>query len=172
MQLFVKRLTKSAKLPTKAHNDDAGYDLYADEDVTIYPGETVKIHTGISIAPMSIMDSGYETVASLLWDRSGLGSKGIHRLAGVIDFSYRGEILVCLTNLNIYPILQEIYNIFLDASSHKKMSETIADNIYYVKKGDRIAQLLPQKVLKVELVETDDLVNSERGTDGFGSTGR
>lgn len=166
MQFFVKRLTKSAILPTKSHNNDAGYDLYADQDATIYPGETVKIHTGIAIAPLHIADSGFETVASLLWDRSGLGSKGIHRLAGVIDFSYRGEILVCLTNLNIYPVLQAAMGNAIT------IGRALQDNLYYIQKGDRIVQLLPQKVLKVELVETNDLVDSERGTNGFGSTGR
>ena len=143
MTIPVKRLTESATIPTKSRKTDAGYDLYADEDIAIYPEDTKLISTGIAFA----IPDGY---AGLIWDRSGLGSKGIHRHAGVVDSSYRGEVKVALSN---------------NRSSHK-------DNIYFISKGDRIAQILFQKVPHFELVETEELDDTDRGSSGFGSSGR
>lgn len=84
MEIKVKKLTDTAIVPTKSRKTDAGYDLYADEDKAIYPEDTVLISTSIAFA----IPDGY---AGLIWDRSGLGSKGIHRHAGVVDSSYRGR---------------------------------------------------------------------------------
>ena len=122
----IKKLTDTATMPTKSRKTDAGYDLYADEDIAIYPEDTKLISTGIAFA----IPDGY---AGLIWDRSGLGSKGIHRHAGVVDSSYRGEVKVALSN---------------SRSSDK-------DNIYFISRGDRIAQILFQKVPHFELVETE-----------------
>ena len=82
-----------AKEPTKKHNVDAGWDLYACQDVHVYPGEVVEVMTGIRVA----IPRGY---VGLLWDKGGLGSKGIHRCAGVIDASFRGEIFVSLAHID------------------------------------------------------------------------
>lgn len=85
--------------------------------------------------------------AGLIWDRSGLSSKhGIHRYAGVIDSGYRGEIKVCLYNST--------------------------GNLYKIKKGDRIAQLLIQEVPNFTLVESVELDEADRGDNGFGSSGK
>ena len=145
MEIKVKKLTDTAIVPTKSRKTDAGYDLYADEDVALYPEQTKLISTGISFA----IPDGY---AGLIWDRSGLGSKGIHRHAGVVDSSYRGEVKVCLSN---------------SLSGHHS-----AENIYFISKGDRIAQILFQKVPHFDLVETEELDDTDRGSSGFGSSGK
>ena len=92
MELKVKRLNKHARLPSKANEDDAGWDLYAAEDVIIEPSERTLIGTDIAMA----IPVGY---VGLIWDRSGMATKrGVHRFAGVIDSGYRGEVKVCLWN--------------------------------------------------------------------------
>jgi dUTP pyrophosphatase len=88
----VSLLNSNAKIPTKAHNDDAGFDLYSSVDINIAPKSRATINTSIAIA----MPSNF---AGLIWPRSGLSVKhGIDVLAGVVDSGYRGEILVCLYN--------------------------------------------------------------------------
>lgn len=85
-------LDEGAKLPTKAHNTDAGYDLYSTEDCVIGPQERKLVSTGVHMA----IPAGY---VGLIWPRSGLSAKkGIDILAGVIDHGYTGEIKVCLLN--------------------------------------------------------------------------
>ena len=145
MEIKVKKLTDTAIVPTKSRKTDAGYDLYADGDIALYPEQTKLISTGIAFA----IPDGY---AGLIWDRSGLGSKGIHRHAGVVDSSYRGEVKVCLSN---------------SLSGHHS-----AENIYFISKGDRIAQILFQKVPHFDLVETEELDDTDRGSSGFGSSGK
>ena len=135
----VKRLTESASLPTKGNDDDAGWDLYADEDTELWPEETKLISTGIST-------SFPKHFVGLIWDRSSMGVKGVHRYAGVIDSGYRGEIKVCLHN----------------ASS----------DFHKIKRGDRIAQLLIQEIPILRLHEVEELDSTERGSGGFGSTGK
>lgn len=142
----IKRLTDTAIVPTKSRKTDAGYDLYADEDIAIYPEDTKLISTGIAFA----IPDGY---AGLIWDRSGLGSKGIHRHAGVVDSSYRGEVKVALSNSRARDV-------------------EFTDNIYFISKGDRIAQILFQKVPHFDLVETEELDDTDRGSSGFGSSGK
>jgi dUTP pyrophosphatase len=135
----VKKLTETAHLPEKAHAEDAGWDLYADEDIVLDSFETKLVSTGIALA----LPSGY---AGLIWDRSSMGVKGVHRHAGVIDSGYRGEVKVALKNTH-----NEAYN---------------------VSKGDRIAQLLIQETPEFILHQVDELSSAVRGTDGFGSTGK
>jgi dUTP pyrophosphatase len=92
MELKVQKLSKYARLPSKANPDDAGWDLYASEEVIIEPSQRVLIGTDIAMA----IPVGY---VGLIWDRSGMATKrGIHRFAGVIDSGYRGEVKVCLWN--------------------------------------------------------------------------
>ena len=92
----VKRLHESANVPTKGHLDDAGWDLYSFETISIPSGATVLVCTGIALA----IPKGY---AALIWDRYSMGVKGIHRHAGVIDCGYRGEVRVCLHNTGKEP---------------------------------------------------------------------
>ncbi len=82
----------------------------------------------------------------LVWDKSGISLKGVHRLAGVIDSGYRGEVRVVMVNLGDEP--------------------------YVIEKGMKIAQLLVQPVTEVKVVETEELENTSRGEEGFGSTGK
>jgi dUTP pyrophosphatase len=97
MKLEVKKLNPEAKLPTRAHTDDAGLDLYSIEECVLAPQERRAVKTGIAIA----IPSGY---AGLIWDKSGLAAKvGLKTMGGVIDAAYRGEILVIVANLSDTP---------------------------------------------------------------------
>ena len=134
-----KLLHDSAKNPTKGHIDDAGWDLYSSEAVSIPAGATVLVSTGVAMA----IPNRY---VGLIWDRSSMGVKGVHRHAGVIDSGYRGEVKVCL---------------------HNTTKET-----YHVERGDRIAQLLIQEVPVFRQHVVDELDATSRGDGGFGSTGK
>jgi len=93
--IFVQKLDDNGVVPTKAHDDDAGYDLYSSQDVTLMSGERRTVKTSIAF---NIQDG----LTGLIWPRSGLSvKKGIDVLAGVIDSGYRGEIKVCLLNTGI-----------------------------------------------------------------------
>ena len=135
----VKLLHDSAKPPTKGQMDDAGWDLYAFEAVSIPAGATVLVSTGIAMA----IPKGY---AGLIWDRSSMGVKGVHRHAGVIDCNYRGEVKVCL---------------------HNTTKES-----YHIEKGDRIAQILIQEAPTFIQHVVHELDSTDRGNGGFGSTGK
>ena len=138
MQLKVKRIHPEAKLPIYGHPGDAGLDLFSVADRDIAPGEVFAVPTGIQVA----VPAGY---VGLVWDKSGLSLKAVHRLAGVVDAGYRGEVQVVMINLGDAP--------------------------FAVKKGMKIAQLLVQPVAAVAVVEADSLDDTSRGDGGFGSTG-
>ena len=144
MIVEIKKTDNRAMLPKRATEGRAGYDLFAllDEEVLIYPGAPVRIHTGISIA---MPDSG---MVGLVYPRSGLASKfGLipSNCVGVIDSDYRGEIMVSLTNLS--------------------------RTAYALKPFERIAQLVFTPVLLPEFREVEALDETDRGAGGFGSTG-
>ena len=139
----VKKLHPAAKLPTYGSTEAAGADLYAclEEPVTIAPGETVWIPTGLALE----VPKG---CAGLVYARSSLGAKrGLApaNKVGVIDSDYRGEIRVVLLN-------------------HGKVAQTIAH-------GERVAQFLITPVLTPAYVEVAELTDTDRGAGGFGSTG-
>jgi dUTP pyrophosphatase len=138
MQLKVKRIHPDAKLPVCGHPGDAGLDLFSVVDRDLAPGDVYAVPTGIQIA----VPPGH---VGLVWDKSGISLKGVHRLAGVIDAGYRGEVQVVLINLGGAP--------------------------FSLRKGMKIAQLLVQPVMAVEVVESDSLDDTSRGQGGFGSTG-
>ncbi len=101
MKLEVKKLDPLAKLPTRAHPDDAGLDLYTLEECVLRPGERQAIKTGIAIA----IPSGY---VGLIWDKSSIPAKwGVKTMGGVVDASYRGEIHVIVVNLSDMPYTVE-----------------------------------------------------------------
>jgi len=139
MELKVKRVHKDARLPIYGHKGDAGLDIFSVNNCILEPGRAFPVPTGIKIA----IHKGY---VGLIWDKSGISLKGVHRLAGVVDSGYRGEIKVVMINLGDKPFM--------------------------VDKGMKIAQLLVQPVQKVEIVEVDGLDNTTRGENGFGSTGK
>ena len=145
MELKIKKLHPAAILPTYGSAGAAGADLYAlpvGDPITIDPGETVFIHTGLSMA----IPEGY---VGLNFARSGLASKrGLApaNKVGVIDSDYRGELMVALHN-------------------HGSVPQT-------VEPGDRVAQFLIMPVIQASFLEVDELDETDRGTGGFGSTGR
>ena len=138
MELRVKRIHPEAKLPVYGHPGDACLDLFAVVDRSLAPGEAFAVPTGIQVA----VPAGY---VGLVWDKSGLSLKRVHRLAGVVDAGYRGEVQVVLINLGPEP--------------------------FAVKKGMKVAQMLIQPVAAVEVVESETLDGTSRGQGGFGSTG-
>lgn len=143
MEVKIKKLTDTARIPTRGSEYAAGYDLYADiaEAVTIKPHETAKIGTGLSV---EIPDGYFGAVFA----RSGLASKQGLRPAncvGVCDSDYRGEYIVALHN---------------DSEEER-----------IVNPADRIAQLVVMPYLAVEFKEVDELSDTKRGAGGFGSTG-
>ncbi len=101
MKLNVKKLDPNAKLPTRAHHDDAGLDMYALEATVIASGEKVALKTGIAMA----IPTGY---VGLVWDKGSVGVKGgVKTLGGVVDAAYRGDIIVGLVNLSKEPYIVE-----------------------------------------------------------------
>lgn len=143
LSISVKKLRDTAHLPRRGSASAAGYDLYAclEQPVTIAPGETKLIGTGISAA----IPEGY---FGACFARSGLATKQGLRPAncvGVVDSDYRGEFFIALHN-------------------DSALERTVED-------GDRIAQLVIMPFLAVDFEETDTLPETERGAGGFGSTG-
>jgi dUTP pyrophosphatase len=143
VELACRRLTDAATLPTRAHESDAGLDLYAAEDATLASGERVSVGTGIAVE----IPEGH---AGLVLPRSGLAAR--HGIAlvnapGLIDAGYRGEVRVLLLN-------------------------TDREAPFEIAAGDRIAQLLVTPIAPTDPVESAQLTLSERGNGGFGSSGR
>jgi dUTP pyrophosphatase len=138
----ILRLDPELPLPAYAHPGDAGADLYAREDVTLKPGERKLVPTGIALA----LPEGY---VALVHPRSGLASRhglSIVNAPGTIDAGYRGEIQVCLVNLDTAEPIE-------------------------LRRGDRIAQLVIQEFVSARFSEVAELPDSVRGDGGYGSTG-
>jgi dUTP pyrophosphatase len=143
MQLPIRRLSDAATIPTRAHDGDAGLDLYASEAATLGPGERAMVPTGIAVE----IPEGH---AGMVLPRSGLAAR--HGIAlvnapGLIDSGYRGELRVLLLN-------------------------TDRAEPFEISPGDRIAQLLVTPFAAAEPAEAPDLALSARGEGGFGSSGR
>lgn len=141
IKLPLTRLDPSIELPSYAREGDAGLDLRAAHDATLEPGSRGLVGTGLAVA----IPPGY---AGLVLPRSGLAlSQGVTVLnaPGLVDAGYRGELKVLLVNHGDKPVP--------------------------VRRGDRIAQLVIQRVERAELIEVNELPTSERGAGGFGSTG-
>jgi dUTP pyrophosphatase len=154
MQLKIKRLTQTAKLPERAFPTEAGLDVFADEDVTIDNGETVAISTGITL---EIPDGYYGRLKA----RSGLTLNSALRVQeGTIDSSYRGEVKVIV---EIKP--------FTTFKAEKIFYQFQPSSPFTIEKGMKIAQLIVQPLPQIELLEVDELSQSDRGANGFGSTG-
>ncbi len=143
--LKVKKLRENAKMISRATKGSAGMDLHAciKEEITINPGEIKVIPTGLTIALEN------ENYVAYIYARSGLAIKHGITLAncvGVIDSDYRGEVCVGLTN--------------------------ISEESYTITPDERIAQLVIAPVCICDAVEVEELDDTERGTGGFGSTGK
>lgn len=142
VDVLVQRLDPDLPLPSYAHPGDAGADLVTAEDVTIPPGERALVGTGIAIA----LPDGY---AAFVHPRSGLAHRlgvSIVNTPGTVDAGYRGEIRVLLVN------------------------HDLRDPAVF-RRGDRIAQLVVQRVETARFHEVQTLPGSARGADGYGSTG-
>ena len=148
IEVDIIKLTNTATLPTRGSDYAAGWDLYADladiglEQVSIAPGQVVKISTGVVIALPAYCFGG-------LYARSGLAAKKGLRPAncvGIVDEDYRGGILVAIRN--------------------------DSNEVQVIQHGERIAQLVVQAYIPVVFKETNDLPATERGAGGFGSTGK
>lgn len=143
-QIRIKKLREDAKVPTYGSPYAAGADLYAclEEEQVVSPGQTVMIHTGIAME----IPEGY---AGLIFARSGLASKrGLApaNKVGVVDSDYRGEFMIALHN-------------------HSDVPQTVLP-------GERIAQMVITPVLAAEFLQVEELEETQRGSGGFGSTGR
>ncbi|SDH32085.1 dUTP pyrophosphatase [Sinosporangium album] len=141
--MLIRRLDPDLPMPTYAHPGDAGADLYAVEDVELLPGERVIVGTGIAIA----LPDGF---AAFVHPRSGLAAKHgvtLVNAPGTVDAGYRGEIRVTLLNTDTKEAVR-------------------------LRRGDRVAQLVIQRVERAAFYEVDRLPGSARGDGGFGSTGR
>lgn len=142
IKLPIKRLDPSVELPSYAYDGDAGLDLRSNEDVTLEPFERRLVATGLAIA----IPDGY---AGFVQPRSGLALReglSMANTPGLIDAHYRGELKVCAINLDPH-------------------------NPIHIERGERIAQLVIQKIPVVELEEVDELDETDRGCGGFGSSG-
>jgi dUTP pyrophosphatase len=140
--VLIKRLDPGMPLPSYSHPGDAGADLAAAEDVELGPGQRALVRTGLAIA----LPAGY---AAFVHPRSGLAAKygvTVVNAPGTIDAGYRGEIKVTLLN-------------------------TDSDRAVRFNRGDRIAQLVIQRVERAVFHEAEVLPGSSRGDGGFGSTG-
>lgn len=154
MNLKFKRLSDNAILPTRAHAYDAGLDLYALEGVVVGSGDISIVRTGLAVE----IPEGY---VGLVHPRSGLAFKHgitVVNAPGTIDASYRGEVQVALT--------------MLEWDSHCMFSNPPLPIRVDINAGDRIAQLIIQKVELPHPIEVDELNDTDRGAGGFGSTGR
>ncbi len=143
MEIRIKQIDKGLPVPKYAYQKDAGCDLYSTMDLLLKPGERRLVPTGIA---MEIPD-GY---AGFVQPRSGLATKhgiSIVNTPGLIDSHYRGEVKVILINLD-------------------------KEETFQIRRGDKIAQLVIQKVINAKFQVVNELNETARGSGGFGSSGR
>ncbi|MBP5429711.1 MAG: dUTP diphosphatase [Elusimicrobiaceae bacterium] len=135
----VKKLDLRAKLPLRAHPTDSGADLFALERTVLPAHSIVKVRTGVAVELP-------ENTSGIIWGKSSVESKGIKAMAGLVDAPYRGELLVCMYNLN--------------------------DTEFVFEAGQKVAQLVVLPTLYPTFEEVDELSDTARGEGGFGSTGK
>ena len=136
--LKVKKLDPRAKLPCRAHATDSGADLFALERTVLAPRAVAKVRTGIAVELP-------KNTSGIIWGKSSVESKGIKAMAGLVDAPYRGELIVCMYNLN--------------------------DTEFVFEAGQKVAQLVVMPTLYPAFEEAEELSDSARGAGGFGSTG-
>ena len=135
----VKKLDPRAKLPLRAHPTDSGADLFALEHTVLPPHAITKVRTGVAVELP-------ENTSGIIWGKSSVESKGIKAMAGLVDAPYRGELIVCMYNLN--------------------------DTEFVFEAGQKVAQLVVLPTLYPTFEEVEELTDTSRGAGGFGSTGR
>lgn len=134
----VKKLFPLAKLPQRAHPTDSGADLFALERTVLPARAITKVHTGIAVELP-------ENTSGIIWGKSSVESKGIKAMAGLVDAPYRGELIVCMYNLNEQDFVFEA--------------------------GQKVAQLVVLPTLYPAFEEVSELTDTSRGEGSFGSTG-
>lgn len=159
------------KTPKYATEKSSCFDIYAAEDAVIKPSQMVSVKTGLIFEP----EEGY---GIMMYPRSGISAKTSLRFAnsvGVIDNDYRGEVQVLLENVMPLPLRQNL------VPAYQLVDGTMIDGDYsygylpegtiVVKRGDRIAQAMPIKIEKADLIRATEVSETKRGKGGFGSTG-
>lgn len=145
VKVKIKKLHPDAVIPQYASEGASGFDLVAVEDVEVWPGETVKVRTGLAFE----IPEGYELQ---IRPRSGISTKTKIRIPnspGTVDADYRGEVLVLIENT----------------------TDETTNALFQIRKGDRIAQGVIVPVVRAEFEEVEELSETKRGSGGFGSTG-
>lgn len=175
MKLQIKKLTEDAVLPVKCHAADSGFDLFANENVIIEPGQRVAIKTGIAI----MLPEGHE---AQIRPKSGISLKtDLDVKLGTVDEGYTGEIKVIVKNTT------QIFVVDIEGEEDlEKLSVPCLHDVrgltkitkeeyplftYEILKGQKIAQMVIAPVAHPEVVEVDELGETDRGVNGFGSTG-
>lgn len=134
----VKKLNPAAKLPLRAHATDSGADLFALTRTVLPPRAVTHVHTGVCVELP-------EQTSGIIWGKSSVESKGIKAMAGLVDAPYRGELIVCMYNLN--------------------------DTEFVFEAGQKVAQLVVLPTIYPSFEEAAELSDTTRGSGGFGSTG-
>ena len=134
----VKKLDPQAKLPHRAHATDSGADLFALTRTVLPPRAITNVHTGVCVELP-------ENTSGIIWGKSSVESKGIKAMAGLVDAPYRGELIVCMYNLN--------------------------DTEFVFEAGQKVAQLVVLPTIYPSFEEAAALTDTSRGSGGFGSTG-
>lgn len=135
----VKKLDPRAKLPLRAHPTDSGADLFALERTVLPPQQITYVHTGVAVELPP-------NTSGIIWGKSSVESKAIKTMAGLVDAPYRGELIVCMFNLNQTEFVFEA--------------------------GQKVAQLVVLPTLYPTFEEVAQLSDTSRGKGGFGSTGK
>lgn len=134
----VKKLDPQAKLPHRAHATDSGADLFALTRTVLPPHAVTNVHTGVCVELP-------ENTSGIIWGKSSVESKGVKAMAGLVDAPYRGELIVCMYNLN--------------------------DTEFIFEAGQKVAQLVVLPTIYPSFEEAAELTDTSRGSGGFGSTG-
>ena len=134
----VKKLHPDALLPRRAHPTDSGADLFALARTVLPPRAVTNVHTGVAVELP-------EGTSGIIWGKSSVESKGVKAMAGLVDAPYRGELIVCMYNLN--------------------------DTEFVFEKGQKVAQMVVLPTLYPDFEEAEELSDTARGAGGFGSTG-
>lgn len=163
--LRIKLLNENATMPQRNNPTDSGLDLFASEDVIIEPGETAIVKTGVAIA----LPSGHE---AQIRPRSGITAKTKLRVQlGTIDEAYRGELGIIVDNISQF-ITNDSYDWAWSVAGYPiEAKKPCLDGSYKIRKGDKLAQLVIAKYETPQIVQVAELDETDRGANGFGSSG-
>jgi dUTPase len=173
--MFFYKSSKDAISPTRAHDTDTGWDFYGLDDVTVHPGEVLRVKTGIVIACFSGR-------GGFVMDKSGRGSLGLKTLGGVIDWPYVGNIDIIVGNINLWNIIK-LLALHKDVVQRADFAKAIGESSIFIPRGKSVAQMtfidilppadfteLTEEKFKKEFAGRFDDSNRVRGVKGFGSS--